>query len=220
MSSRTLNLNDELYQYLLSVGVRECEALKALRLETLELPYAKMQISPEQGQLMKLLLQLIGAKRGIEIGVFTGYSTLACAQALPEDGKIIACDIQADNANIGKKYWQQAGVLHKIDLHIAPAIDTLTALLERDQAGSFDYVFIDADKPSQKTYIDLSLQLLRTGGLIMLDNTLWSGNVVDDNFQDEDTQSIRELNAFLCQDPRIDMSMLPIGDGLTLTRKR
>ena len=219
MSSRTLLLNDKLYQYLLSVGVKETHELKALRLETAKLLCAKMQISPEQGQFMRFLLKLINAKKGIEIGVFTGYSALACALALPDDGKIIACDIRPEHTDVGKPYWQQAGVEHKIDLRIAPAIETLTKLINDGETNTFDYVFIDADKSSQKSYVELSLQLLKTGGLILLDNTLWSGNVVNERFQDKDTQAIRELNTMLSQDPRVDLSLLPIGDGLTLLRK-
>lgn len=220
MSSKTLNLNDRLYDYMLANSVREPEVLKQLREETANHPLAVMQISPEQGQLMALLVQLMGAKKALEVGVFTGYSTLSVALALPDDGQIIACDVSEEYTAIARRYWQAAGVEQKIVLEIAPALETLDKLLAAGEANSFDFVFIDADKENYEGYYERSLQLVRQGGLIALDNVLWGGNVAEPEKQDNKTQAIRALNEKLSKDPRINLSMVPIGDGLTLALKR
>jgi caffeoyl-CoA O-methyltransferase len=219
MSSRTLNLDDTVYQYLLSHSLREHPAQIALREATRTHPHAVMQISPEQGQFMALLIRLIGARRTIEIGVFTGYSALSVALALPDDGKILACDISDEYTRIGKPHWQAAGVAHKIDLQLAPALTTLDARISTGEQGQYDFAFIDADKSGYDAYYERCLTLLRVGGLIAIDNTLWSGKVAV-AAQDADTAALQALNSKLHRDERVDMSMLPIGDGLTLLRKR
>jgi len=220
MSNRTLNLDDTLYEYLVDHSVRDTPEQQALRELTLKHQYAQMQIAPEQGQFMALLVKLIGARRIIEIGTFTGYSALCMAQALPVDGKLICCDVSEEWTSIGRPFWREAGIEDRIDLRIAAALDTLDALLEDGQGQSFDMAFIDADKSNYGHYYERCLQLLRPGGLVMFDNTLWSGAVADPTKNDEDTCALRELNALLHQDERIDISMLPLGDGLTLACKR
>lgn len=219
MSSRTLNLDDALYDYLLAHSLREHPEQAALREATRAHPRARMQISPEQGQFMALLVKLLGARRCIEIGVFTGYSALSVALALPEDGRILACDISDEYTCIGKPYWQRAGVAHKIDLQLAPAIETLDARLQAGEAGTYDFAFIDADKIGYDAYYECCLTLLRTGGLIAIDNVLWGGDVARPA-RDEDTRALQALNDKLHRDERIDLAMLPIGDGLTLAAKR
>ena len=219
MSSRTLNLTDTIYQYLLNTSLREHPAQVALREATRTHPYAMMQISPEQGQFMAMLVRLIGARRTIEIGVFTGYSALSVAMALPEDGKVLACDISDEFTRVGVPYWQSAGVAHKIDLQLAPAVKTLDAHIAAGEQGQYDFAFIDADKSSYDAYYERCLVLLRTGGLIAIDNTLWSGKVAAPS-EDVDTKALQALNSKLLCDERVDISMLPIGDGLTLARKR
>ena len=219
MSRRTLNLDDELYRYVLQASVREQPAQTALREATASHPHAGMQISPEQGQLMGLLVKLIGARRTIEVGVFTGYSALAVALALPADGHLLACDTSDEYTRIGRSFWEQAGVAHKIDLRLAPARETLDAQLAAGAAGGFDFAFIDADKSGYDDYYERCLQLLRPGGLIAIDNTLWGGSVVRPA-QDADTAALQQLNAKVHADTRVDMALLPIGDGLTLARKR
>ncbi|QSJ18913.1 class I SAM-dependent methyltransferase [Nostoc sp. UHCC 0702] len=220
MSSQTINLDSQLYDYLLSTSVREPEILYQLRQETASHPGARMQISPEQGQFMRLLVQLLGAKKTLEVGVFTGYSSLSVALALPADGKIVACDVSEEFTAIARRYWQQAGVADKIDLRLAPGLETLDALLADGQAGTFDFAFIDADKENYDGYYERSLQLLRPGGLIAIDNVLWSGRVANPQVQDESTQAIRALNKKLHDDQRVTLSLVPIGDGLTLALKR
>ena len=221
MSRRTLALDDSLYDYLLAHTLREHPAQTALREETGKHPYAMMQISPEQGQFMALLVRLIGARRAIEVGVFTGYSALSVALALPADGMLLACDISDEFTRIGKPYWQQAGIAHKIDLQLAPAADTLNARLQAGEAGTYDFAFIDADKCGYDTYYECCLKLLRPGGLIAIDNVLWSGKVAQTAVADDaDTRALQALNDKLIKDERVDLSMLPIGDGLTLARKR
>lgn len=220
MSIKTLNLTENLYQYLLAHSLREPKILQELRRETAQLPGARMQISPEQGQFMALLIEIIGAKKTLEIGVYTGYSTLSVALALPKDGSIIACDIDEDSPRIAQKYWQKAGVAEKITLHIAPALKTLDELIANNEQNSFDFVFIDADKNNYLAYYEKALILLRRGGLVAIDNTLWSGDVADDAINDPSTVAIRELNKKLHEDERISMSLIPIGDGLTLGRKK
>lgn len=219
MSNRTLNLDDNLYQYLLDVSLREAPLLKALREETASLPMRMMQISPEQGQFMALLVKMLGARRCIEVGVFTGYSSLVVALSLPEDGQIIACDVAEEWTAIAQRYWQQAGVDNMIKLHLAPAAETLQQLLNQGEAGQFDFAFIDADKVGYAAYYELVLQLLRPGGVLAIDNVLWNGAVIDPAIQDEDTVALRALNESLLTDLRVDISMVPIGDGLTLARK-
>ncbi len=220
MSTRTLNLTDQLYNYILDRSLREQPEQKALREETAKLEWANMQISPEQGQFMQLMAKLINAKKVIEIGTFTGYSSLAVALALPDDGQLIACDISEEWTAIARRYWQRAGVEHKIDLRIAPAQQTLNGLLDEAKANNFDMVFIDADKTGYDAYYEASLKLLRSGGLLLIDNTLWSGTVADDSIDDSDTVALRELNIKIHRDERVEMSLLPISDGLTLVMKK
>lgn len=219
MPKQTLGLEQNLYDYLLSVSLREPEILTQLRQETAQHPRSMMQISPEQGQFMALLVQLLGAKKTLEVGVFTGYSSLVVALALPADGKVVACDISEEFTAIAKRYWQQAGVADKIDLHIAPAIETLDRLLANGEAETFDFAFIDADKSGYDDYYERSLKLVRPGGLIAIDNVLWSGAVADPQVQDNQTKKIRALNQKLHQDQRVNISLVPIADGLTLLRK-
>jgi caffeoyl-CoA O-methyltransferase len=220
MSSRTLELTDRLYDYLLRTSLREPPLLAELRAETARLPMAGMQISPEQGQFMAFLVETIGARRTIEVGTFTGYSALCVALALPADGKVVACDVSEEYTAVARRYWSRAGVAAKIELRLAPALDTLGKLLAEGAAGNFDFAFIDADKREYDGYYEAILELLRPGGLVAIDNVLWSGAVADPAKQDDDTRAIRALNEKLKDDPRISLSLLPIGDGLTLARKR
>ena len=219
MAHRTLNLDEALYDYLIAQSIREHPAQTALREATRTHPHAGMQIGPEQGQFMALLVRLIGARRAVEIGVFTGYSALAVALALPQDGRLLACDINAEYTAVGKPFWETAGVAHKIELVLAPAMATLDARLAAGDAGHFDFAFIDADKTGYDGYYERCLQLLRRGGLIAIDNVLWSGSVARPA-KDDDTAALQALNRKLHSDERIDLSLLPIGDGLTLARKR
>ncbi|MBN3888014.1 MULTISPECIES: O-methyltransferase [unclassified Nostoc] len=220
MPKQSIGLDNQLYNYLLSVSLREPEILEKLRQETANHPRSGMQISPEQGQFMSLLVQLIGAKKTLEVGVFTGYSSLSVALALPADGKIIACDVSEEFTAIARRYWLEAGVADKIDLRLAPALETLDRLLATGQGETFDFAFIDADKENYDGYYERSLQLVRPGGLIAIDNVLWSGQVADEQNQDESTQSIRALNEKLHHDERITLALVPIADGLTLAIKR
>ena len=219
MSNQTIGLDDQLYRYLQSVSLREPEILTQLRQETARHSMGQMQIAPEQGQFMALLVQLMGAKKTLEVGVFTGYSSLVVALALPTDGKVIACDVSEEYTAIARRYWQQAGVADKIDLHIAPALETLDHLLANGHAGTFDFAFIDADKSNYDGYYERSLQLVRSGGLVAIDNVLWSGQVADPQVQDSRTNTIRALNQKVHEDARVSLSLVPIGDGLTLARK-
>ena len=218
--SRAIHLTDNVYRYLLDHSLREPAILRELREETASLPQAAMQIGPEQGQLMALLVRLIGAKHCLEVGVFTGYSSLAVALALPPGGSIVACDVSEEWTAIARRYWRRAGVEDRIDLRIGPAVATLDALLARDVRGSFDFAFIDADKANYPAYYERVLELLREGGLILIDNTLWSGEVANPENTKPDTVALRTLNDALHRDERIDLSLLPVGDGLTLARKR
>jgi predicted O-methyltransferase YrrM len=222
MSRRTLSLDDRLYQYILDASLREHPALAELRAATRDHPHANMQISPEQGQLLALLIKLIGARRTIEVGVFTGYSALAVALALPEEGRVLACDISDEYTRVGRPFWRKAGVDSKIDLVLEPALTTLDARLAAGEASRYDFAFIDADKPNYDSYYERCLKLLRVGGLIAFDNTLWSGRVAEpvDAQKDPDTAALQALNLKLRDDSRIDVSLLPIGDGMTLARKR
>lgn len=219
MSNRTLTLDDALYDYLLSVSLRELPVLKELRERTAQLPMAQMQISPEQGQFMQWLVTMLGARRTLEIGVFTGYSTLVTALALPADGLVVACDISAEYTAIAKEYWQRAGVSTRIQLHLQPALETLKQLLSNGEANSFDFAFIDADKENYQHYYEAVLQLLRPGGVIAVDNVLWDGRVIDPAVNDSSTVAIRAFNRQLHNDQRVAITMLPLGDGLTLVRK-
>lgn len=220
MSRRTIQVDDRLYEYLVRVSVREPAALKTLRDETAVHPRAGMQISPEVGQLLQLLVRLTGARRTIEVGVFTGYSSLAIALALPADGRILACDVSDEYTAVARRHWQAAGVTDKIELVIAPALETLDARLRQGEAGCYDFAFIDADKGNYIGYYEKVFELLRPGGLIAVDNTLWGGAVADEADQSADTVALRRFNEQLLADERIDLSLVPIGDGLTLVRRR
>ena len=220
MTARTLNLDDSLYHYLLDVSLRETPLLKRLRDETQALPMARWQVAPEQGQFLALLVKLTGARRLLEIGTFTGYSALCMAAALPDDGSMICCDIPGDYNATARRYWREAGLAERIDLRLAPALETLAELERQGQGGQFDLVFIDADKANYPTYLEHALRLLRVGGLAVFDNTLWSGRVLEEHPQSADTRAIQALNRALKDDSRLDLSMLPLGDGLTLCRKR
>jgi len=220
MSNRSIVLTDSLYEYMNDVSLREPPLLLALREETAELTQRAMQISPEQGQFMALLARLIGARRCLEVGVFTGYSSLATALALPDDGRIVACDVSEEWTAIARRYWKRAGVDHKVDLRLAPASETLDALIAEGHGGTYDFAFIDADKTSYLDYYERALVLLRSGGLMLIDNTLWSGRVADPEVADADTVALRHFNEVLHRDERVDLSLLPMGDGLTLARKR
>lgn len=217
--SRTLTIDDTLFQYIVDHAAREHPAQVGLREATRDHPYAGMQIGPDQGQFMALLVKLIGAKRTIEIGVFTGYSALSVALALPEDGRVLACDINDEFTRVGKPFWKQAGVEHKIDLKLQPAMKTLDERLAAGEAGRYDFAFIDADKRSYDGYYERCLQLVRQNGLIAIDNTLWSGEVARPA-KNEDTAALQALNDKLHRDERVDVSLLTVGDGLTLVRKR
>lgn len=219
MSNQTLPLDDNLYNYLLSVSLREHPLLTQLREETAALEMARMQIAPEQGQFMAMLLRLTGAKRYLEVGTFTGYSALVCALAMPADGQVFALDISEEWTAIAKRYWIKAGVDDRISLHLGSAAETMAAMLPAEQA-SFDAVFIDADKTGYAAYIQYGYELLRPGGFLMLDNVLWGGRVIDPNEDDEDTVAIRRVNEAMLADERFDISLVPIGDGLTIARKR
>jgi predicted O-methyltransferase YrrM len=220
VSNRTISLDDRLYRYFLSVSLREHPVLRRLREETSELPNAGMQIAPEQGQFMALLSKLTGARKVLEIGTFTGYSALTMALALPPSGRIVACDVSREWTAIAQRYWAEAGVASRIDLRLAPALETTAALLDEGEALTFDFAFIDADKERYADYYEAALQLLRPGGLITVDNSLWNGRVADPAARDADTLAIRAFNERLRDDLRIDLSLVPIGDGLTLARKR
>lgn len=220
MSNQSIGIDEPLYRYLLEVSLREAPVLAALRAETSDLPQRNMQIAPEQGQFMALLAQLIGAKRYIEIGTFTGYSTLAVVRAMGEGSEVIACDISREWTDIARRYWQQAGVNEQIVLKLQPAADTLNELIADGQADQFDLAFIDADKTGYIDYFERCLTLVRPGGLILVDNTLWDGSVIDPEKSDEDTKAIRAFNRHAHDHPGVDLSLVPIGDGLTLLRKR
>lgn len=219
MTNQTINLNNQLYQYYLSVATREPEILTDLRNQTLRLSSHKMQIAPEEGQFLSFLTQTIQARKTIDVGVYTGYSSLVVALSLPSDGRVIGCDINHEWTKIAAKFWEKADVKHKIDLRIAPAAKTLEDLINQGEENTFDFVFIDADKQNYDLYYELSLRLLRKGGVIAIDNVLWGGRVADSADQDPNTIAIRELNQKLVSDSRISFSMVPIADGLTLALK-
>ncbi len=219
MSNKTLNLTDQLYDYILKSSLREPEVLRELRDTTMQLPEHNMQISPEQGQFMRLMVQLINGHKGIEVGVFTGYSALSVAMGLPEDGRLVALDISEEWTNVGQTYWAKAGVADKIDLRIGPAVDSLQKMLAAGEQGQYDFAFIDADKENYLNYYEYCLQLLRPNGLIMVDNVLWSGDVIDPSKNGPEVNAIRNLNQHIAQDQRVDIILLPISDGITLVRK-
>lgn len=218
--SQTMYLTEDLYNYMLSHSLRESEVARRLRRETSKHERASMQISPDQAQFMAFLVKLINARRTLEIGVFTGYSALVVALALPADGEIVACDVSEEWTSTARRYWREAGVNHKITLRLAPALETLTDLIDSGQEETFDFAFIDADKENYEPYYEYCLRLVRRGGLIAVDNVFWDGNVIDDSIRDEETQAIRRLNQALHQDSRVDISLIPLGDGLSLLRKK
>ena len=220
MSSSVLPYSIELRNYLWEKGLDENPVLKRLREETENHPFALMQICPEQGALMANLVRLISAKKAIEVGTFTGYSALAVALALPEDGYLLACDISEEFTSIGKPYWEEAGVSENIDLQISPAIETLKSKIESGESNTYDFAFIDADKINYLNYYELCLDLIRSGGVIAIDNVLWGGSVIDSARTDDDTKAIREINDFIVSDKRVNISMIPVGDGVTLAVKK
>ena len=220
MTRRSLDLTDELYDYLLAISLREPSVMARLRAETAVLPRAGMQIAPEQGQFMGLLVELIGARLCLELGTFTGYSALAIAEALPPDGRLICCDIDAEATALAERYWAEAGLADRIQLRLGPALDTLAEIEREYPPGSFDLVFIDADKQPYDRYYEAALRLLRRGGLVLLDNVLWMGRVADPARNDPDTVALRRLNQKIHGDARVSLSVLPLGDGLTIARKR
>ncbi len=220
MSNLQTPITSELADYIRSVSLREPDLLHQLREETAARPDSSMQLSPEQGQFLGLLVRLIGVRQAIEVGVFTGLSSLHIALAMPEGGRLIACDVNTESTAIARRYWQAAGVAEKIDLRIAPAIDTLDALLRDGGEGRYDFAFVDADKENYHHYYERVLKLLRPGGLAAFDNVLWHGKVVDESVQDADTRAIRDFNAKLHLDDRVWLSLVSIGDGLTLVSKR
>lgn len=219
MSNKSYGLSDAEHRYLLDTTVREHPLLAELREETLAMPMARMQIAPEQAQFMQMLVNLLGARRCIEVGVFTGYSALATAMALPDDGELLACDISEDYTAVARRYWERAGVAHKVDLRLAPALDTLDAVIAAGERGRFDFAFVDADKENYAQYYERCLTLLRTGGMVALDNALWDGRVADPGSDDEETRAIRAVNTRVGEDDRVECCLVPIGDGLLLARK-
>ena len=220
MANRTIGLSDELADYVVEVGTREPDVLARLREETARLPQHDMQIAPEEGAFLALLVELVGARRCIEIGTFTGYSSTAVALALPEDGRIVCCDVSEEWTSLARKYWDEAGVAGKIDLRVAPAAQTLDRLLADGEQAAYDFAFVDADKSGYDGYYEQLLQLVRPGGLIALDNTLWGGEVLDQDAEDEDTRAIQALNTKLAGDERVTLCLLPVADGVTLARRR
>ncbi|MBJ7537754.1 O-methyltransferase [Marinomonas transparens] len=216
--NRTVKVDDRLYQYLVDVSVREADLLRALRRETAQYHMARMQLSPEVGQLLALLIKLQGAKKLLEVGVFTGYSTLSMALAMPDDGVLYAIEKKQMWLDIARRYLEQAGVINKVKTHCSKAMPVLESLLE-NEAESFDFIFLDADKQNLIAYYHLSKKLLKSGGCMVIDNSLWWGNVADEAFDDKDTRIVRELNKLIHQDADVELSLLPIGDGLTIVRK-
>ncbi len=220
MSNKTIGLSDELAAYVVQVGVREPEVLARLRAETAAIPQHNMQIAPEQGAFLAMLVELTGARVCIEVGTFTGYSSTAVALALPDDGRLVCCDVSEEWTSLARRYWEEAGVAHKVDLRIAPASETLDQLLADGEESRYDFAFVDADKTGYDGYYERLLRLVRPGGLIAFDNTLWGGRVLDEHSDDEDTRAIQTLNLKLAGDERITLSLLPLGDGVTLARRR
>lgn len=219
MSVRTLGLSDGLYDYLKRISLRESDLLARLRAETQQMAHGRMQISPEQGQFMRMLVRLMGANRGIEIGTFTGYSALCIAEGLGDDGRLICCDTSDEWTQVARRYWKEAGLDSRISLELGPGIDTLNRLLAVGGTGTFDFAFIDADKQNYPAYYERCLELLRPGGVIAVDNVLWGGSVADESDQQPSTRAIRRFNEAVARDERVELSLVPIGDGLTLARK-
>ncbi len=219
MGNRTLSIDDRVYDYLLSVSLKESDLLAQLRMETAGIEFSEMQIAPEQGQFMAMLVKLMGARRALEIGTFTGYSSVVIATALPEDGELVCCDDSEEWTSMARKYWQQAGLEDRINFKLGDASKTLQAMIDEGREGTFDFIFIDADKQNYPLYYELSLKLLRAGGLIAVDNTLWSGDVADPGNDEPGTRAIRRFNEMLKQDQRVEISLVTIGDGLTLVYK-
>ena len=220
MSRETLGLSEGLLAYVQKVGLREDADLKRLRLETASHTMARMQISPEQGQFMALLIELIGARKTFEVGTFTGYSAMCVAKAMGPEGRVVALDVSEEYTAVARRHWEAAGVAGCIDLHLAPATQSLEAMLAAGEAGTYDFAFIDADKTGYDTYYEYALKLVRTGGLIAIDNVLWSGKVADPSDTTEDTKALRILNCKIATDERVTHCLVPISDGLTLARKR
>lgn len=220
MANKTMGISDELAAYVVKVGAREPEILARLREETAAIPQHGMQIAPEEGAFLALMVELIGARRCIEVGTFTGYSSTAIALALPQDGQLVCCDVSEEWTSLASKYWDEAGVADKIDLRIAPAAETLDQLLADGEEDAFDFAFIDADKAGYDGYYERLLRLVRRGGVIALDNTLWSGKVLNKDADDEDTRALQALNVKLADDERITLCLLPVADGVTLARRR
>lgn len=220
MSNRSIGLSDQLHAYLLEVGVREPDVLRAIRERTAALPEHGMQISPEQGAFMALLVRITGARRCLEVGTFTGYSSTAVALAMPPDGHLVCCDASREWTEHARQAWTDAGVADRVELRIGPALDTLDALLAEGETGRFDFAFVDADKPNYDGYVERALRLVHPGGLIAIDNTLWSGRLTDPSVSDASTRAIQALNEKLASDERVDLALVPIGDGLTLLRVR
>lgn len=220
MSGKSIGLSDELHEYMLSVSLRESAVMKRVREKTADHPKSEMQIAPEQAQFFQFLIRLIGARRTLEIGVFTGYSALAVAEVLPPQGEIVACDVSEEYTDVAREYWAEADVADKIDLRIAPAADTLKSLINDGHAGTFDFSFVDADKESYDRYYEHSLRLLRPGGVVALDNVFRDGRVTDPETDEESVRAIQRLNEKIHKDERVDVSMLPLADGVTLAMKR
>ena len=220
MANRTIGISDELAAYVVKMGTREPDVLARLREETAAIPQHRMQIAPEEGAFLAMLVELTGARRCIEIGTFTGYSSTAVALALPDDGKLLCCDVSEDWTSMARRYWADAGVTSKIDLRIAPAIETLDQLIESGESAVYDFAFVDADKTGYDGYYERLLRLVRPGGLIAFDNTLWGGAVLEQDAEDDDTRAIQALNAKLAADERITVCLLPLADGVTLARRR
>lgn len=220
MTNKTIGIPDGLHAYVLDVGVREPEVLARLREETAALPQHQMQIAPEQGALLAMLVQLVGARRCLEVGTFTGYSSTAVALALPDDGRLTCCDVSREWTDVARRYWDRAGVADKVDLRLAPAAETLDGLLADGEEDGYDFAFVDADKTGYAAYYERLLRLVRRGGLIAFDNTLWGGRVVDPDVHDEDTEAIRAFNRHLAEDDRVTLALLPVADGVTLARRR
>lgn len=220
MSNRTIGVSDALAAYVVEVGTREPDVLTRLREETAAIPQHGMQVAPEEGAFLAMLVELTGARRCIEVGTFTGYSSTAVALALPEDGQLVCCDVSEDWTSVARRYWAEAGVIGKVDLRIGPAADTLDRLLADGEEATYDFAFVDADKAGYDGYYERLLRLVRPGGLIALDNTLWSGKVIEPDSDDKDTRAIRALNAKLAVDDRVSLSLVPIADGVTLARRR